>query len=311
MEAAVASTGSRLCCSPNPIAKQQRRRSARVGFVSRPQPRGVCCKRSPHPDARGYAPAVAKGGDAGSAGVERKRLAVFVSGGGSNFRAIHEAALSGVVIGDVVALVTDKPGDRDAFSLQLFGFARWGFDVVEWIDAGCGGAEHARDNGIPVVVFPKSKSAPEGISADELLNALRELRVDFILLAGYLKLIPIELVQTYPKSILNIHPSLLPAFGGKGYYGLKVHKAVIASGARYSGPTVHFVDEHYDTGRTLAQRVVPVLPNDTPEQLATRVLHEEHQVYVEAVAALCEDRIVWREDGVPLIKSQTNPNEYT
>jgi phosphoribosylglycinamide formyltransferase len=139
----------------------------------------------------------------------------------------------------------------------------------------------------------------------------RELRVDFILLAGYLKLIPVELVQEYPKSILNIHPSLLPAFGGKGYYGLKVHKAVIASGARYSGPTVHFVDEHYDTGRTLAQRVVPVQANDTPEQLATRVLHEEHQVYVEAVTALCEDRIVWREDGIPLIRSQTNPDEYT
>uniref|UniRef100_A0A0D3G5C0 phosphoribosylglycinamide formyltransferase 1 n=1 Tax=Oryza barthii TaxID=65489 RepID=A0A0D3G5C0_9ORYZ len=150
-----------------------------------------------------------------------------------------------------------------------------------------------------------------GVSTDELLNGLRELRVDFILLAGYLKLIPVELVQAYPKSILNIHPSLLPAFGGKGYYGLKVHKAVIASGARYSGPTVHFVDEHYDIGRTLAQRVVPVQANDTPEQLATRVLHEEHQVYVEAVTALCEDRIVWREDGIPLIRSQTNPDEYT
>lgn len=143
------------------------------------------------------------------------------------------------------------------------------------------------------------------------MNVLRELKADFILLAGYLKLIPVELVQAYPRSIMNIHPSLLPAFGGKGYYGLKVHKAVIASGARYSGPTVHFVDEHYDTGRTLAQRVVPVLANDTPEQLAARVLNEEHKVYVEAVAALCEDRTVWREDGVPLIRSQTNPDEYS
>ncbi|BAT06117.1 Os08g0501132, partial [Oryza sativa Japonica Group] len=146
------------------------------------------------------------------------------------------------------------------------------FSLV-WL-VGCGGAEHARGNGIPVVVFPNSKSTPEGISTDELLNALRELRVDFIILAGYVKLIPVELVQEYPKSILNIHPSLLPAFGGKGYYGLKVHKAAISSGARYSGPTVHFVDEHYGTGSTLAQRVVPVLANDTPEQLAARVLHE-------------------------------------
>ncbi|KAF0896008.1 hypothetical protein E2562_018142, partial [Oryza meyeriana var. granulata] len=172
-----------------------------------PQPRAVRCKRSPLPDAHAYttAAATAKGGDAGSVVVERKRLAVFVSGGGSNFRAIHEAALGGEVNADVVALVTDKPG--------------------------CGGAEHARGNGIPVIVFPKSKSAPEGVSTDELLISLRKLRVDFILLAGYLKLIPVELVQAYPKSILNIHPSLLPAYGGKGYYGLKVHKAVIASGA--------------------------------------------------------------------------------
>lgn len=154
---------------------------------------------------------------------------------------------------------------------------------------------------------------------------IREVDVDFILLAGYLKLIPMELIRAYPRSIVNIHPSLLPAFGGKGYYGMKVHKAVIASGARYfaafavtlfplfvflnyvlwlssssylftilntekvshlffflfslclvrySGPTIHFVDEHYDTGRILAQRVVPVLWNDTAEDLAARVLLE-------------------------------------
>lgn len=139
----------------------------------------------------------------------------------------------------------------------------------------------------------------------------RRFEVDFVLLAGYLKLIPAELIRAYQRSIFNIHPSLLPAFGGKGFYGMKVHKAVIASGARYislkismlsrwntfllfsllntyhhiifcvrfSGPTIHFVDEHYDTGRILAQRVVPVLTNDTPEELAARVLREVMTVY--------------------------------
>ncbi|CAM0912244.1 unnamed protein product [Alopecurus aequalis] len=288
--AAVASSGTGLRCSLNPVSNPQRR-SARVGFTTKRQPSAVTCRRLLlRPNARVYTAASASASaamdsGAGYSGVSRKRLAVFVSGGGSNFRSIHEAALGGEVNGDVVALVTDKPG--------------------------CGGAEFARCNGIPVVVFPKSKSAPEGVSTDELLNFLRDLKVDFILLAGYLKLIPGKLVQAYPRSMLNIHPSLLPAFGGKGYYGLKVHKAVIASGARYSGPTVHFVDEQFDTGRTLAQRVVPVLANDTPEQLAARVLHEEHQIYVEAVAALCEERIMWREDGVPLIRSRTNPNDYT
>ncbi|WRX27023.1 Formyl transferase [Theobroma cacao] len=216
--------------------------------------------------------------------IKRKRLAVFVSGGGSNFRSIHQACVEGSVNGDVVVLVSNKQA--------------------------CGGAQYARDKNIPVILFPKTKDGPDALSPDDLVNVLRRFEVDFILLAGYLKLIPVELIRAYPRSIFNIHPSLLPAFGGKGYYGMKVHKAVIASGARYSGPTIHFVDEHYDTGRILAQRVVPVLANDTAEELAARVLLEEHKLYVEVTSALCEDRIVWREDGVPLIRSKVNPKEY-
>ncbi|GFP85091.1 phosphoribosylglycinamide formyltransferase chloroplastic [Phtheirospermum japonicum] len=216
--------------------------------------------------------------------IRRKKLAVFVSGGGSNFRSIYEATLNGSVHGDVVVLVTNKHD--------------------------CGGAEYASSKGIPVIVFPKRKDTQEMFSAENLVIALRSYKVDFILLAGYLKLIPVELIKAYPKAILNIHPSLLPAFGGKGYYGMKVHKAVIASGARYSGPTIHYVDEEYDTGRILAQRVVPVLAKDTPDELAARVLHEEHELYVEVSAALCEERIVWRKDGVPLIRTNENPNDY-
>ncbi|KDP39217.1 hypothetical protein JCGZ_00974 [Jatropha curcas] len=220
-----------------------------------------------------------------NSGIKRKKLAVFVSGGGSNFKSVHEACIQGSVHGDVVAVVTNRKG--------------------------CGGAEYARNKEIPVVLFPRTKDEPDGLSPRDLVAALREFEVDFILLAGYLKLIPAELVQAYPKRILNIHPALLPAFGGKGYYGMKVHKAVIASGARYSGPTIHFVDEHYDTGLIIAQRVVPVLANDTAEELAARVLREEHRLYVEVTAALCEERIIWREDGVPLIRSRENPNQYS
>ncbi|KAL6520510.1 Phosphoribosylglycinamide formyltransferase (GART) [Orobanche hederae] len=216
--------------------------------------------------------------------IRRKNLAVFVSGGGSNFRSIYEATVHGSVHGDVVALVTNIHD--------------------------CGGAEFASSKDIPVIIFPKRKDSQDAFSAEDLVIALRSYSVDFILLAGYLKLIPVELIKAYPKAILNIHPSLLPAFGGKGYYGMKVHKAVIASGARYSGPTIHYVDEEYDTGRILAQRVVSVLPNDTAEDLAARVLHEEHKLYVEVSAALCEERIAWREDGVPLIRTKENPNDY-
>ncbi|KAM5573713.1 hypothetical protein ABKV19_013315 [Rosa sericea] len=194
-------------------------------------------------------------------GIRRKKLAVFVSGGGSNFRSIHEACIRGSIHGDIVVLVTNKQG--------------------------CGGADYARDKGLPVVLFPKTKKEPDGISPIDLVAVLRGLEVDFVLLAGYLQLIPVELIQAYPRSIVNIHPSLLPAFGGKGNYGMRVHKAVIASGARYTGPTIHFVDEHYDTGRILAQRVVPVHANDTAEELAARVLREVMQFYVPLIFVIC------------------------
>ncbi|CAI0415531.1 unnamed protein product [Linum tenue] len=217
-------------------------------------------------------------------GVAKKKLAVFVSGGGSNFKSIHEACVEGSVHGEIVALVTNKTD--------------------------CGGAEYARNKDIPVLQFPRTKDGADGLSPTSLVDALRNFEVEFVLLAGFLKLIPVELIRAYPRAILNIHPSLLPAFGGKGYYGMKVHKAVISSGARYSGPTIHFVDEHYDTGRILAQMVVPVLSTDSPEDLAARVLKEEHKLYKEVVAALCEERIVWREDGVPLIQSRQDPNHF-
>ena len=101
--------------------------------------------------------------------------------------------------------------------------------------------------------------------------------------------------------MLNIHPALLPAFGGKGMHGHHVHEAVVDSGARYSGPTIHFVNEEFDKGKIVAQRVVPVLPGDTPEDVAARVLKEEHKVFPHVVAALVDGRIEFRDDGVPVI----------
>ncbi|EOA38722.1 hypothetical protein CARUB_v10010847mg [Capsella rubella] len=259
--------------------------SRNVLSFSSPSPAGRFAMRiGPLVKAASFAPIVAEL-DVSRDGVRRKKLAVFVSGGGSNFKKIHEGCSVGSVKGDVVLLVTNK---KD-----------------------CGGAEYARSNGIPVLVFPKAKREPsDGLSPTELVDVLREYGVDFVLLAGYLKLIPVELVQAFPKRILNIHPALLPAFGGKGLYGERVHKAVLASGARYSGPTIHFVDEEYDTGRILAQSAVRVNANDTAEELAKRVLHEEHKLYVEVVAAICEERIKWREDGVPLIQSKESCDEY-
>jgi formyltetrahydrofolate-dependent phosphoribosylglycinamide formyltransferase len=130
---------------------------------------------------------------------------------------------------------------------------------------------------------------------DRLIARLAEEAVDVVLLAGYLRLVPPQVVREYPNRILNIHPALLPAFGGKGMYGARVHQAVLESGARISGATVHFVDEEYDQGRILAQWPVPVLADDTPETLATRIREIEHLLYPAAVDALV--RAI--EDGSP------------
>jgi folate-dependent phosphoribosylglycinamide formyltransferase PurN len=121
--------------------------------------------------------------------------------------------------------------------------------------------------------------------------------VDVIVLAGYLKLVPPEVVARYAGRILNIHPALLPSFGGKGMYGMNVHRAVIEAGVPESGATVHFVDERYDEGHILAQRTVPVQAGDTPEDLAARVLAVEHRLYPEAVDHLCEALAAGRDPG--------------
>mmetsp|Transcript_21458 Transcript_21458/g.59590 ORF Transcript_21458/g.59590 Transcript_21458/m.59590 type:complete len:199 (+) Transcript_21458:566-1162(+) len=172
---------------------------------------------------------------------------------------------------------------------------------------GCGGWQYAENHGIPTLTYPvpkKGDHAGLGLSADELVSKLTgENCADYVILAGYLKLIPEGLVGAFKHAMLNIHPALLPAFGGPGCYGSRVHKKVVESGVRFSGPTVHFVDEEYDTGAIIAQRVVPVYPTDRPGDVAARVLKEEHKVYPEVVAALVDGRITFRGDGVPMMWS--------
>jgi phosphoribosylglycinamide formyltransferase 1 len=121
--------------------------------------------------------------------------------------------------------------------------------------------------------------------ADDWLHRLARHGVELVVLAGYLKLVPPAVIARYRDRILNVHPALLPAFGGRGMYGRRVHEAVLASGARESGATVHLVDEEYDRGRILAQGRVPVLPGDTPDTLAERVLAVEHRLLPAAVLA--------------------------
>ncbi len=129
-------------------------------------------------------------------------------------------------------------------------------------------------------------ATPQDTCASRLLRLLKRHHAEGILLAGFLRLVPARVCAAYRGRILNIHPALLPAFGGKGMYGHHVHEAVLRSGASLSGPTIHFVDERYDEGRILAQWAVPVLPGDTPDALAARVLRVEHALYPAAADAL-------------------------
>lgn len=144
-------------------------------------------------------------------------------------------------------------------------------------------ADEARELGIPVAVVPPTE---EGYGA-ALLDALEGCEI--LCLAGYLRLLPAEVLAAYP-TILNIHPALLPKFGGKGMYGIRVHEAVLAAGETESGCSVHLVTEHYDEGRVLLQRRCPVRSDDTPELLASRVLAEEHLAYVDALKEIIDAR---------------------
>ena len=185
------------------------------------------------------------------------RLAVFASGGGSNLQALIDRFNSNA---DSPLRVTLVVSDRE--------------------DAGA--LARARKAGIEAMHIQVS-GRPQDMVTRETLAALEFGDVDLIALAGYLRLLPPAIIKRYPKRIVNIHPALLPKFGGKGMYGIKVHSAVIEAGEKTSGATVHFVDENYDEGEIIAQRNVPVMPDDTPEMLAARVLEVEHQLYPDAL----------------------------
>lgn len=200
------------------------------------------------------------------------RLAVFVSGRGSNLKAILEhSELENLI--KVVVVFSDK---------------------VE-----CGAFEIARKYGIETKVIGKGDNK---ISNKNLLDVLRNYNLDLIVLAGYLKLVPVEVVREFENRIINIHPALLPSFGGKGMYGMNVHTAVFNSSAKVSGATVHFVNAEYDKGKIIAQRCVDISDVKSAEEIAERVLKIEHQILPEVIKAFAEKRIIIQDNRV-IIKS--------
>ena len=194
-----------------------------------------------------------------------KKIAVFASGSGSDFQSVIDA------------------NEKDPFcEIALLVASR----------AGIGAIARAQRHGIEHIVCEKKIFASSEEMGEKLIAELRARGIDYVVLAGYLSMVPENFVRAYPDRIVNIHPSLIPSFCGKGYYGINVHRAAIEYGVKLSGLTVHFVDERYDNGAIILQRAVEVLPGDTPEALQGRILEQEHIALPLAVRWLATGKIV-------------------
>ncbi|MDR1094109.1 MAG: phosphoribosylglycinamide formyltransferase [Clostridiales bacterium] len=202
-----------------------------------------------------------------------KRLAVLVSGGGTNMQAVMDGIAGGEVDGEIVAVISSN---AKAYAL-----------------------ERARANKIPAHVCAL-KDYPTGEERDDaILKILQAARAEYVLLAGYLGILTDSLLNAYENRVLNIHPSLLPSFGGRGCHGLKVHEAALRRGVKVTGATAHFVSREVDAGPIVLQKAVPVLDGDTPETLQKRVMEQaEYVVFPEAVKLLCAGRLEIKDGKV-------------
>ncbi len=195
----------------------------------------------------------------------KTKIAVFISGNGTNLQALIDATKSGKLDAEICLVVSSK---EEAYGL-----------------------ERAKKEKIEAIVY-NTKNFDNQEKADEyLLGVMKKHEIEFIALSGYLKMISVTIINNYKDKIVNIHPALLPKYGGKGMYGKLVHDAVIKNREEESGATVHLVNEVYDEGKILAQEKVPVFPEDLPEELAARVLKIEHELYPKTLDKLIKGKI--------------------
>lgn len=193
------------------------------------------------------------------------KFAVMASGGGTDFQSLIDAVRDGRINAEICCLVASKP---DIYAI-----------------------ERAKKAGIPVEVVRKKAFGSMDEFDEAILGRLRRYEADFAVLAGYLSIIGSKTIEAYRNKIINIHPALIPSFCGMGMYGSRVHEAVIEYGVKFSGATVHFVNEEADAGPIILQETVPVLENDTPEELAARVLKTEHKILPEAVGLMADGKL--------------------
>jgi phosphoribosylglycinamide formyltransferase-1 len=196
-----------------------------------------------------------------------KNIIVLVSGGGTNLQALIDAEKSGIIKnGKITCVISSNP---DAYAL-----------------------ERAENNNIPARVIPRRNYSDSLSYSHAILDALNEEKADLVVLAGFMTILDECVTKAYPYKIINVHPALIPSFCGEGYYGLKVHEAALAYGVKYSGATVHFVNEKADAGAIILQKPVEVRHDDTPEILQKRIMEQaEWKILPEAVSLFCQDKI--------------------
>lgn len=192
-------------------------------------------------------------------------IAVFASHGGSDLQAIIDGCKNNKIEAKVAVVISNN---GNSMALQ-----------------------RANNENIPFYHLSAKKFGSEELLAKEILNVLSEYNIDMIFLAGYMRMLHISIIEEYNNRIFNIHPALLPKFGGKGMYGINVHTAVIDAKEKETGVTIHRVSAEYDSGEVVAQTTVPVFENDTPEQLGARVLEKEHEFLVEVIADIVTGKI--------------------
>ncbi|AYO31060.1 phosphoribosylglycinamide formyltransferase [Biomaibacter acetigenes] len=211
------------------------------------------------------------------------KLGVLVSGGGTNLQSIIDHIESGYLPAEIAVVISSKEG---AYAL-----------------------ERAKKHRIPAYVVKRKDFDSQEKYEDEMIELLRRHHVELVVLAGFIKVLSPHFVRAFPNRIMNIHPALIPSFCGKGFYGEKVHEAVLNYGAKITGVTVHFVDEGTDTGPIILQRAVAVEDDDTPDTLAARVLKEEHKIYPEAIKLYAEGRLEIRGRRVIIKSKRRNFND--
>ena len=198
--------------------------------------------------------------------MDKTKIAVLVSGGGTNLQALIDAEAGGILkSGEIVLVIANKPG---AYALT-----------------------RAEKAGIPALTITKKACGGQEAFEDALIDAMASHGVELVVLAGFMSILSERFIRHYVNRILNVHPSLIPSFCGKGFYGLKVHEAALAYGVKVTGATVHFVNEIPDGGRILLQKAVSILPGDTPETLQRRVMEQAEWIILPEAVELVSSQI--------------------